>query len=681
MIGTTTTRTTRWRLIAAGAITAVVSLGVCEALGWPFLVQPIQRWLSATLERRISFNEDPAAHPRVIIHLLGGLAITAPYIEIGAPAWSAAPYLLLARDARLQLSYADLWRARGDAPLRIQALRAAKFDGYLERLADGRASWEFGMRSDTGSARLPAFELPAIDSGTLTYRDALTGFDLNATLSLLDSAAPLAGGGTRGLTLQGSGSYRTAPLKIALRAQGVLPVSANHAPTLPVTLEAQLGKAELSFKGTTTDALHFAALTGRFSLAGMSLADVGEPVHVTLPTTGPFRAVGDIAKDGNVWTIMLEKMSIGSSQLAGRFTYNPSLRVPLLTGRLTGTKLLLADLGPAVGARVPQPEQTKPSAARQLASARVLPDRPFNLPALRAMDADVQIEIENFDLGTRVLEPLKPLRAHLMLTNGVLTFSDLIAHTGQGQFGGTLQLDGRTAQALWTADVRWAGIRLERWIRQARPASAPPYLTGDLNGQARVVGQGKSTASILSHLNGGVRVYVLNGTISHLAVEAAGLDIAQGLGVFIKGDNALQIQCTAADLVAEQGVVSPRVFVLNTSESTVFLAGSISLATETLDLTAIVTPKDFSPLALRTPLRLRGSFADPDVGLDKGKLGTRLGASVLLALVNPLAALIPLFDIGNSADAKRDADDCRALSERIAARPELPPPTRGSAAR
>lgn len=115
-----TARTTRWRLIAASAITAVVSLGVCEALGWPFLAQPIQRWLSATLERRISFSEDPAAHPRVIIHLLGGLAITAPYIEIGAPAWSAAPHLLLARDARLQLGYADLWRARGDAPLRLR---------------------------------------------------------------------------------------------------------------------------------------------------------------------------------------------------------------------------------------------------------------------------------------------------------------------------------------------------------------------------------------------------------------------------------------------------------------------------------------------------------------------------------------------------------------------------------
>jgi hypothetical protein len=49
---------------------------------------------------------------------------------------------------------------------------------------------------------------------------------------------------------------------------------------------------------------------------------------------------------------------------------------------------------------------------------------------------------------------------------------------------------------------------------------------------------------------------------------------------------------------------------------------------------------------------------------------------VLLGLLNPLAALLPLMDVGNSDDAKRGADACRALSQRIAAHPLLPPPPR-----
>jgi hypothetical protein len=33
------------------------------------------------------------------------------------------------------------------------------------------------------------------------------------------------------------------------------------------------------------------------------------------------------------------------------------------------------------------------------------------------------------------------------------------------------------------------------------------------------------------------------------------------------------------------------------------------------------------------------------------------------------------MDVGNGADAKRGADDCRALSNRIAAKPGLPAPS------
>jgi hypothetical protein len=256
----------------------------------------------------------------------------------------------------------------------------------------------------------------------------------------------------------------------------------------------------------------------------------------------------------------------------------------------------------------------------------------------------------------------------------VLTLRDFDARTGQGRLGGTVQLDGRDAQALWTADLHWAGVRLESWIHQKRADSAPPFVTGSLNGQARVAGQGKSTAAILGSLRGGMRMQLAGGTISHLAVEAAGLDIAQGLGVLIKGDDALPVQCTVVDLVAEQGVLRPRVLVLDTRDSTLWIDGSLSMASEALDLRVVVTPKDFSPMALRTPLHVRGTFGDPIVSLDKGRLGARLGASALLGLINPLAALIPLMDMGSGADAQRGAEDCRALSNRIAAKPALPPP-------
>jgi uncharacterized protein involved in outer membrane biogenesis len=667
------TKTVRWRLVAGGlGVAFVAGLGICEAMGWPFLAAPMQRWIGDTLKRPVSFRDAAATAPDtpVRLHLLGGIEITAAYIRIGAPAWSSAPYMLLARDARLRLGYADLWRASRGAPLRIRELRAARLDGQIERLADGRASWQFGAQSDTPDTtarptRIPSFGLLQVDAGGVTLHDALMAVELVATFSLADGAT------AAGFQFDANGSYQKLPLKVALKTTGVLPVIADDAAAtpLPVTLDAVVGGARLTFRGTATDAMNFGAMQGRFSVQGPSLAAVGDPLRVTLPTTGPFRAQGLVAKQGLVWNVVMEQVVIGSSHLAGAFTYDPRATLPMLAGRLTGTRLLLADLGPAVGA----PVRAEAAAPKRVSvrTGRVLPDRAFDLPALRAMNANVLIDIADLDLGSSLLEPLKPLRTHLVLADGVLTLRELEARTGQGQLGGTVQLDGRNAQALWTADLRWSGVRLESWIHQSRSGDAPPYATGRLDGQARLAGQGKSTATILGSLRGGVRMQLVDGTISHLAVEAAGLDVAQGLGVLIKGDDALPVQCSVVDLVADQGLLRPRVLVLDTRDSTLWIDGSLSLATEAMDLRVVVTPKDFSPLALRTPLHLRGSFADPSISLDKGRLGTRLGASLLLGLINPFAAVIPLFDIGSSADAKRGGDDCRALSARIAAHPVL----------
>jgi len=664
-------RNRRSYTVAAGLLALCVGgVGLGESTGWPFLIGPMQRALGSALHRTVSFSEDPSLPPKVTLHLLGGVAIQAPYILIGAPPWSSTPHLLLARDAHMALGYADLWRASRGAPLRIRELRAAALDARLDRLADGRASWQFAPADPAGAAaHLPVFEGLQVEVGTLGYQDAVDKVDLNARFSARSSGQH-AGAGSADPTLQfeATGTYLEFPLKVELRTSS--PQPAGAATVFPLTLEAVVGRARLSFAGTATDVVNFGALQGRFSLQGPSLAAVGDPLRVTLPTTGPFRARGLIVKKGEVWNTVLEQINVGSSRLAGAFTYDPRPRVPLLAGRLTGPKLLLADLGPAVGLPVAPDIATAPTAkATKTRAKRVLPDRPFDLPALRAMDANVLVDIDSFDLGSRVLEPLQPLHTHLVLAGGLLTLSDLDARAAQGRLSGAVQLDGRDALALWTADLRLGGVRLEHWLRQKRSENAPPYVSGSLNGQARLTGQGQSTAAILSSLHGSVRLQLVDGTISHLVVEAAGIDVAESLGVLFTGDDSLKVQCGVADLVAEQGVLRPRAMVLDTSDSTLWADGSISLVGETLDLRMLVAPKDFTLLALRSPVHVTGSFASPAVSLEKGPLGARIGAAALLAFVNPLAALIPLVDVGSSDDAQRGADECRALSGRIATRP------------
>ena len=88
----------------------------------------------------------------------------------------------------------------------------------------------------------------------------------------------------------------------------------------------------------------------------------------------------------------------------------------------------------------------------------------------------------------------------------------------------------------------------------------------------------------------------------------------------------------------------------------VFGTGSIDLGQETLDLTLNQKTKITSPLALRSPIYIRGSFAKPVVQVDTARLASRALGALALGLVNPLLALMPLIDAGPGKDS-----DCAQL--------------------
>jgi len=117
-------------------------------------------------------------------------------------------------------------------------------------------------------------------------------------------------------------------------------------------------------------------------------------------------------------------------------------------------------------------------------------------------------------------------------------------------------------------------------------------------------------------------------------------------------------------------VLRPRALVIETTDSTVWADGSVSLKGEALDLRAVVTPKDFSPLALRTPLLVKGTFKSPRIAVEKAPLARKVAGAVLLGLLNPLAAIVPFVDTG---DKDNKPDSCAQLLERArqAAREKL----------
>jgi uncharacterized protein involved in outer membrane biogenesis len=159
---------------------------------------------------------------------------------------------------------------------------------------------------------------------------------------------------------------------------------------------------------------------------------------------------------------------------------------------------------------------------------------------------------------------------------------------------------------------------------------------------------GSSTAAVLASLDGQAGLSVQQGTVSHLMLELAGLDLAQALGVLLVGDKPLALTCALIQSDIGHGVVRIRRAVLDTDDSTLTLGGQLNLADETLALRSDITPKDFSPFSLRAPILLSGTLAAPKVGVAGSRVAGRLAAALALGVAAPVAALLPFLEFGQA---------------------------------
>lgn len=529
--------------------------------------------------------------------------------------------------------------------------------------AASAATAQPSVAAASGSARL------AVASSTASANATATATATAPADSRGDRAPGSEGAERRlGVIATAEGHFHDMPIKAALRTTSALPwlSSDPQAPPVGVKLQGNIGRAKLSFDGEVRDLLGSQGLSGGYTLAGPSLAAVGEPLGVTLPTTPPFAMKGTLRREGTLWSTVVQTATIGRSKLNGHFEFNtPRNQKSKLTGELRGSELWMADLGPSIGL------PTEPKARPSTKPNRVLPDRQFDLPSLRVMDADVTVNLDRFESGTAVLQAARPLKGHIVLADGVLQIRDIDARVAKGQFAGSITLDGRQPTARWQVRLRVAGVHLEQWLQVERKDNKPPYVTGLMGGRISLDGEGRSTADLLATADGRMVLYWTQGSVSHLIVEAAGIDLAQAVGVLIRGDKDLPVQCGIADLRVKDGRVTPAPMIVDTRDSLVRVEGDLSLATERMKLQAKVEPKDVSPLSLRTPLKLEGTLSDPDISLEKAPLLRRVvPAAVLGVVVAPLAALVPLVDLGEEPDDQTKAalSECNAAFARRAKR-------------
>ena len=636
----------------------VVLVVLLELAGWPFLRAPLAQQLSKRTGTPVTLGGD------FRLQLLLQPGLTVDDVTIGSAAEMKVPHLLEAKGFVAQWRWSDVWRASKGATLRLKYLGADQIDAHLVRLANGSANWALARsdaKAENKASSPPQIDTLVLHTGTVTYRDAPLSIDLQAHIT--QSAQP---GARLPWHATAKGSYRGTAVNITAQAGADLPIwmEANGESKLTdLQFGGRLGTTQFDFNGEAGALWAGQGLNGKIDVRGSSLRSSGQPLGVTLPDTPPYRLRGRIAREGSVWSLVTNDATVGSSALTADMQYDTATTPPTLTGKLGGKRLAFADLAPSIGA------DQAPRAAD-----RVLPTEPFNVPSLAQMNANVQVNLAQLDFGTPNISPMSDLQVHLTLENSHLALSDLSARVAGGRLTGSTSLQADQNPPHWEAALGFTDVDLKRWIPSLKKggassqSNAPPYLGGTLNAKVSLTGKGNSVADILGSSNGRLNLDLANGEMSQLITEAIGLDVAQALGMLIAGDVPLRLNCARAAAVVQDGVVKTHYAVLDNKDSTVRIQGGLSLKNESLQLRVVAEPKDFSPLSLRSPLNVTGSFKQPKVSIEGRNLLARAAGALVLGALAPPAALLAFIDTG----AEPDSQPCTTTTPTKASEPTKP---------
>ncbi len=658
----------------------ILAVIICEALGWPFLRTPTERFASKQLERVVRIDQP------FNLKLIGGVKLDVGGLYISTPKEFDAPHFIKSKNIALSLRYSDLFNFKKSNQLRIKSLRVNQIDAQLLRRDDGSSTWQFNDEPNKPDSPFPVVETLVVQNGSAKIVDPQSQVDLVAKFHTDEGQIndvqlnQTTSSKTASSMIEIQGKFTQKAIKGQLSTDGFLPIATHDSASLPISSKAWVEHAGLraDFNGTVSDLFGKHDVKGKLSVKGPSLSVLGKLVNVVLPTTDKFSLSTLIEKDSDVWVANAVSAHVGKSDLNGNFTYDPRPVRPLLKGNLGGKRFFLADLAPAFGTKNSDGSVAKPD------NGQVIPDRPLDLPSLNKMDAQIAVNLQHVDLGNAFSRPIAPLKADLLLDSGKLSLSKIDARTADGSIAGLISIDTHLKNAqlnnqnndneiakvankialapTWNINLRWKDIDVEKWLevstepkKQAQLAgkkeNPPSYITGTLNGKTKLTGTGNSTAEMLSSLDGDVSLYIHKGTISHLIVEALGLDIAQGLGILLTKDNALPMQCAVIDLTAKKGVATPKVALVDTPVTLILIDGNVNIAKETLDLRLAAKPKNMSPFTVRSPIHVKGTFKNPDVSIEKTPIVARVLGGIALAFINPLAAIVPFLDVGSGEES------------------------------
>lgn len=635
---------------------------------WNWFRAPLERYISQKTQREFKISD---------LHVDLGFV---PTIRMRDVYFSNADWSPR-HEAMAKIEMLEFSVSLRDLPEKILIPRVAltRPDLVFERLPDDRKNWILAEPSETTPSKLRISTL-SVDHGRLRYLDHGEPFELDVQGSTFDPAtqekvkdADAPPSNVRYTTqYKFSGKYHDAAFSGTALTGEVLSFQESGVP-FPLKGSLVAGTTKVEVEGTIADAANISAIDTRLYIEGQTLANLYPFLLLPLPASPPYRLKGHLVLKGNQYTMDDLAGKIGSTDVTGKARYTDRKPRPLLEAELHSKLLNMADLGPMIGVQtkgsggkpaISQAEtRTRPAAKAKEKAVdpnHILPAGSFDGSRLQKIDAEASLVALKLVVPKAL--PLESLRASLSLHDAILKLTQLDFGFAGGTIASQAVLDAREPTIKSDVKVNLRRVRLDRLVPES-PTIAQG--AGYVGATLQLKGTGNSIADAAAKADGRIAATIANGRISNLMDAASGLQGGKVLQLLVGGDRLITVNCGGMVFDVKGGRGTSTLFVVDTEQTQILGTGGFDLEHERFDITVAPKPKSPGVLSLRTPVRLHGTFKQPDFEVVKGPLLARIGGALALAATGPLAALVPLIETGpgeetNCGAVRREVGTARA---------------------
>ena len=566
------------------------------------------------------------------MHLRQGYMQSSPFFaDIAGARFDGALMLDLREEPRVQL-----WLGATDVDIG-KVLRQLKLARDLDAGFD-----RFALYLDSHSAQLSSLLANAkligeIRGGRLLMRDAGSG---HKTSIAIKQGTLTAMPGER-LRLELGAALEDIPLELALYSAPVKDLI-DASRRVPFELSMSAVSTRMTLSGTMDRDIEARDVELGMKVQGERFNQLDKLLHVSLPPWGPWSASGRFRMSTRGYEVEDLQLIVANSTLTGRGSLVTSTARPRLDMALNSPLIQLDDF--ALNGWSAIEGKTTTAAPADLA---------LDQEALRKAAAEKSDQIQGL-LSPATLKKIEASLAvrveRVMSGKDVLGNGEMLArlHDGRADIG-PIKVEMPGGSALWSLAYeptdRDVMARLKIDVDNfdygvlGRRIKPDTDIDGRFTLHANVSSRAPRLSQILQHGSGQIDFAVWPKNLRSGVFDMWAVNVLTALLPTINPNNASKVNCAVGRFGLNNGKLSQRALVIDTSQMRVTGNSSVDFAAEKLNIRLQPQAKTAQFLSLATPIEVSGSFGKFHVGVRPGDVVetvVRLATSVIWVPIKKL---------------------------------------------